>query len=159
MCSVHRTRSPVPSIAAAWAAALGAVYVDFATVVVEPEAAAILPRAVSREHRCVPVSIGPAGLLVAFESPLDGRTTVQRRVRRRPAGWARASTSVWPIRTPSQAGLAAAYGGSEPVIAPAATPRPARPSCTGSSTGCSRWAARTSTSPPTSRRSSASSAS
>ncbi len=58
-------------LAAAWAAALGAVYVDFSTEVVEPEAARFLPEEVARRHRAVPVRVVDDVVLVAFDCPLD----------------------------------------------------------------------------------------
>jgi twitching motility protein PilT len=62
---------PAGDLAAAWAAALGARYVDFDTAVVEPEAVAILPEEVGRPNRAVPVRLNAGVLLVAFPTPLD----------------------------------------------------------------------------------------
>ncbi len=70
---VIATRGELPAgdIAAAWAAALGAVYVDFNTMVVEPEAVALLPEELARANSAVPVSLTGSDLLVAFPTPLD----------------------------------------------------------------------------------------
>jgi len=62
---------PAGDLAAAWAAALGAAYVDFTTTVVEPEAVAVLPEEIGRANRAVPVSLAGGTLLVAFPVPLD----------------------------------------------------------------------------------------
>ena len=62
---------PASDLAAAWAGALGATYVDFSTAVVEPEAVALLPDELGIEHRAVPVSLSGSTLLVAFPTPLD----------------------------------------------------------------------------------------
>jgi twitching motility protein PilT len=62
---------PAGDMAAAWAAALGASYVDFNTTVVEPEAVAILSEEIGLQHNAVPVSLHGTSLLVAFPTPLD----------------------------------------------------------------------------------------
>jgi twitching motility protein PilT len=62
---------PAGDLAAAWAAALGATYVDFTTTVVEPEAVALLPEEVGRANQAVPVALRDGTLLVAFPTPLD----------------------------------------------------------------------------------------
>lgn len=62
---------PDADLAAAWAAALGMTYIDFSTVVVEPDAAAHLPAELALQHRAVPVSAHGDTILVAFPSPLD----------------------------------------------------------------------------------------
>jgi twitching motility protein PilT len=62
---------PSGDLAAAWAAALGATYVDFNTVVVEPEAVALLPEELGLQHQAVPVSLHGSSLLIAFPTPLD----------------------------------------------------------------------------------------
>jgi len=62
---------PASDLSAAWAAALGATYVDFGTEVVEPEAVALLPEEIGRANRAVPVSFRSGTLLVAFPTPLD----------------------------------------------------------------------------------------
>ncbi|MGN6693256.1 MAG: hypothetical protein ACTHN0_03690, partial [Aquihabitans sp.] len=62
---------PPSDLAAAWAAALGADHIDFDTVVVEPEAVALLPEEIGRAARAVPVSVNGRTLLVAFSTPLD----------------------------------------------------------------------------------------
>ena len=67
------TDIPPSDLAAAWAAALGAHHIDFDTVVVEPEAVAMLPEALGRECRAVPVSVTDRTLLVAFSTPLDAK--------------------------------------------------------------------------------------
>lgn len=68
---------PPTDLAAAWAAALGADHVDFDTVVVEPEAIALLPEALGRACRAVPVSVEGRTLLVAFATPLDSTQVKQ----------------------------------------------------------------------------------
>lgn len=82
---VMRGVADIPSvdIAAAWAAALGAHFIDFATVVIEPEAVALLPESVARSSRVVPVSVSDGALLVAFATPLDPGTvrTITEHVR------------------------------------------------------------------------------
>ncbi len=103
---------PEPELAAAWAAALGAHYVDFATVVVEPEAVTLLPEGLAREHRAVPVSLGAAGLLVAFESPLD-TSSVQPIMAHLKSEGIELELGLTD-REGLDAALAAAYGGSEP---------------------------------------------
>ncbi|HRW37386.1 MAG: PilT/PilU family type 4a pilus ATPase [Acidimicrobiales bacterium] len=65
---------PRADTAAAWAAALGAHFVDFATAVVEPEAIAALAEDVARSARAVPVSVVDGTLLVAFTVPLEPAT-------------------------------------------------------------------------------------
>jgi twitching motility protein PilT len=62
---------PSGDLAAAWAAALGASYVDFNTAVIEPEAVALLNEEVARPHRAVPVRLEAGTLLIAFPTPLD----------------------------------------------------------------------------------------
>jgi twitching motility protein PilT len=62
---------PAGDMAAAWAAALGATYVDFNTTVVEPEAVALLSEEIGLQHQAVPVSLHGSSLLVAFPTPLD----------------------------------------------------------------------------------------
>ncbi|HWJ62022.1 MAG TPA: PilT/PilU family type 4a pilus ATPase [Acidimicrobiales bacterium] len=68
---------PPTDLAAAWAAALGARHIDFDTVVVEPEAVALLPEELGRSSRAVPVSVAGRTLLVAFSTPLDPRAVKQ----------------------------------------------------------------------------------
>jgi twitching motility protein PilT len=65
---------PSSDLAAAWAAALGAHFVDFTTVVVEPEAAALLPESLARSANVVPVSVTDGAVLVAFAVPVDPAT-------------------------------------------------------------------------------------
>jgi twitching motility protein PilT len=65
---------PATDLAAAWAAALGAHFVDFATTVVEPEAVVLLSEEVARANRAVPVSVTGGALLVAFSVPLEPST-------------------------------------------------------------------------------------
>lgn len=62
---------PPADLAAAWAAALGAHHIDFDTVVVEPEAVALLPEDLARSSRAVPVSAQGSTVLIAFSTPLD----------------------------------------------------------------------------------------
>jgi twitching motility protein PilT len=73
---VVQARADVPpaDLAAAWAAALGAHFVDFATEVVEPEAVALLSEDVARAANAVPVSVKDGSLLIAFAVPLDPAT-------------------------------------------------------------------------------------
>ncbi|MEZ5139199.1 MAG: PilT/PilU family type 4a pilus ATPase [Acidimicrobiales bacterium] len=65
---------PPTDLAAAWAAALGAHFVDFGTAVIEPEAVALLPEQVARANHAVPVSLTNGTLLVAFSVPLEPAT-------------------------------------------------------------------------------------
>ncbi|MFN8017448.1 MAG: PilT/PilU family type 4a pilus ATPase [Acidimicrobiales bacterium] len=60
---------PAPDVAAAWAAATGAVYVDFSTEVLHPEALALVPDELIRAHKAVPVRLTKNELLVAFPAP------------------------------------------------------------------------------------------
>ena len=110
---VTTNQVPASDLAAAWAAALGATYVDFATVVVEPEAVAMLSEEIAVANRCVPVSFSSAGLLVAFESPLRSESVRAVTDHLRTGGF-----DLEVGLTDSEdidAGLAAAYGGAEPV--------------------------------------------
>ncbi|MEZ5177164.1 MAG: PilT/PilU family type 4a pilus ATPase [Acidimicrobiales bacterium] len=70
----RRAELPAADLASAWAAALAVTYVDFATDVVHPEAVALLPEQLCREHRAVPVSVTSTHLLVAFSLPLEGKS-------------------------------------------------------------------------------------
>ena len=65
---------PAADLAAAWAAALGAEFVDFATTVIEPEAVPLIPEELARSTRAVPVSLRSGHLLVAFSVPLEPAT-------------------------------------------------------------------------------------
>lgn len=58
-----------PDLAAAWAAATGAVHVDFSEEIVHPEVLALLPESLIAEHGAVPVRQEGHELLVAFAAP------------------------------------------------------------------------------------------
>ncbi|WP_426574839.1 PilT/PilU family type 4a pilus ATPase [Aquihabitans sp. McL0605] len=60
---------PAADLAAAWAAATGAEYVDMGSEVIHPEALAILPEELIVAHRAIPIRLDQAGLLVAFSAP------------------------------------------------------------------------------------------
>ena len=57
-------------LAAGWAAALGVAFVDFATDVVHPDAAAVLPEDVARKHRALGIRFDHKEILVAFAVPV-----------------------------------------------------------------------------------------
>lgn len=65
---------PPGDLAAAWAATLGAEYVDFDTAVIEPEAVALVPEDLARSCRVAPVSMKNGALLLAFAVPLETAT-------------------------------------------------------------------------------------
>lgn len=62
---------PASDMAAGWAAASGAVFVDLRTEVIHPEAASLLPLELCRTHRAVPVRQHDHELLVTFPAPTD----------------------------------------------------------------------------------------
>jgi twitching motility protein PilT len=115
---------PPGDLAAAWAAALGAAYVDFSTMVVEPEAVAIVAEDLAREHHAVPVSLSGSTLLIAFPVPLDTAAVkaVTTAVRERGLEVELGISDADSIA----AGLREAYGG--PVGAPATSVGHAEPS-------------------------------
>ena len=60
---------PTNDLAAAWAAATGAVFVDFSTEVPHPEAMALIPEELVVKHRAIPIRQEKHELLVAFPAP------------------------------------------------------------------------------------------
>ena len=62
---------PAVDMAAGWAAATGAEFVDLRTEVVHPEAAALLPIELCRQHRALPIRQQDHELLVAFPAPSE----------------------------------------------------------------------------------------
>lgn len=129
-----RTSSPFPEVmealadippgalAAAWAGALSVTYVDFSVTVIHPEAATMLPEDLCRRLRVVPVQEQTDGLLVSFPLPLDPKAVQEVAS---VLGGNHALAVGVSEDDGIDAGLAAIFGGPEPVGGQAVHAEPA----------------------------------